>query len=521
MKPQLIIINYQLIIKTICILLIGVISVRGYQGDYGTDGVFMTGAGSRADGMAGAFTAVSDDLSAIHYNPAGLAKLSKQEAAFLYYPLYESSSYGSAAYGQPLLGIGTFGAAFSRFNSGSIQGYDESGGETQVFGAEQYRLDVAYGRMILENLFAGLNVNVQYSNMNRFNYAGFGADLGVMYEPFPFLSAGLMARNLITPAFSMQSVTETMPRLYVLGIAAKYRAGDLDLMAACDVSMGEKEGFKYRTGVEVKWAGIAGVRAGYYGGEFTLGAGLAMYDARIDYAYVSNAEFGRMDRFTVSYAFGMTLEEQRLQRRREIYKEVRKIVDERIKVKIKEEADIRYSSAYTRYQSGEYEEALSEVEKALEWKKDHEPSVKMKKILEDKLKEKLGKDARAGFTGVNDGHITAGIEFYEKMQYDEAINQWEMALKSRPGNKALKALIQKAAQMRDSTRGRIKLTQEQKVSADKMYYMAVNNYTAGDLRAAIELWKKVLAINPDDVKTIRDLRKAQAELEELSKRGFE
>ena len=503
------------------ILLLFYCSAFAAAGDYGTESVFMTGAGSRPDGMGGAFTAVADDLSAIHYNPAGLVNIKKQEISLLYYPMYESASYSSAAYGQPLLNFGTIGAAFFRFSLDNIEGYDQNDKPTSAFGSEQNKLTLSYGRSIIEGLSAGANISIYYSKMARFNYAGFGADLGLLYTPFPFLSAGLMASNVITPAFSMQSVTETIPRTYTLGLLAKHKIADFEFKAAYDASVGEKEGYKGRAGLEIKWSGIASARAGYTDGEFTFGAGLKLYDTQFDYAYVSNADFGRMDRFTVSYAFGMTIEEQRAQWRRNIYNEVRRIVDEKVRIKILEEANALYSKSYAHYQNAEYEEALADVEKALEWKRDHELSLRMKKILEDKLQEKLSNSAGFVLSDVKDAYVIAGIEFYEKMQYDEAIKQWEQALNGRPGNKAIRALIFTAKKAMESAPKRQQVPKEDREMADRMYYVAVNIYTSGDLKGAVEMWKKVLVIDPEDVKTLRDLRKAQAELEELSRRGIE
>ena len=490
-------------------------------GDYGTENVFMTGAGSRPDGMADAFTAVADDLSAIYYNPAGLVNIKKQELSLLYYPLYESSSYSSIAYGQALLNFGTIAANFFMFSTDNIEGYDQADNFTSMFGSEQYKLTFSYGRNIAETLSAGVNTSVYYSEMSRFNYAGFGADLGLLYKPCPFLSAGFMARNVITPAFSMQSVTETLGRTYTLGLLARHRIAEFEFKAAYDASAGEKEGFNERAGIEITWSDTASVRAGYGDGGFTFGAGLTLYETKFDYAYVSNMDFGGMHRFTVSYLFGMTIEEQREQWRRNIYNEVREIVDEKVRIKIKEEAEALYRQAYAHYQNGEYGEALVEVEKSLEWKRDYKTAGIMKKILEDKLQEKLNSRAGSGLSGLNDAYVTAGIEFYEKMQYDEAIKQWEQALKSRPGNKAIKSLILTATKAMQTAPVRQQVPKEQKELADRMYYIAVNSYTSGDLKGAIEMWKKVLAIDPEDVKTLRDLRKAQTELEELSRRGIE
>jgi tetratricopeptide (TPR) repeat protein len=497
------------------------VSAFAYQGDYGTESVFMSGAGSRPDAMAGAFTAVADDLSAIHFNPAGLANIQKQGISLLYYPLYESASYSSIAYGQPLLDFGTIGASFFRFAIGNIQGYDTGDVQTSVFNDEQYKTTLSYARNIGRGLSAGMNFNMFYSNISSSHSLGFGADAAVLYEPFSFLRGGLMIQNMIKPEFSMDSVSEGISRLYILGLLAKYSIAGFRFMASNDMSIGESENFKDRVGVEINWSGIASVRAGYCDGNYSFGAGLALYNVTFDYAYIANEYLGRMDRFTVSYAFGMTIEEQKAQKQKDILNEVRKFVDQKIKIKIKEEADAHYSAAYQHYQKGEYEEALAEAGKSLEWKNDYEPSIKMKKIVEERLKEQLDKVSKIRYTGVNEQSVLAGIEFYEKKQYDKAIMQWEMALKARPGNKMLKSLISEAGHAMEAGRDKIELTQSEKDQIEKMYYLAVNSYTAGDLKGAIELWKKVLLINPEDVKTMRDLKKAQTEIEELAKRGIQ
>ncbi len=488
---------------------------------YGNDSIFTSGGGSRADGMAGAFAGASDDVSAIYYNPAGLSLIKKQEAALIYYPLFENSYYGALHYGQPILGIGAIGASLYSFSTGNIEGYDENGQKVSDFDNVQYKMVLSYSRKIIESFYAGINTDIYYSSMQRFNYAGFGCDLGLLYEPYNFFRAGITVKNLIQPVFSMQSDTETLPRSLILGFFGKYKAGDFEFKGAYDMETAETQGIINRFGLETSWLNVFALRFGYGESNFSFGAGIQIYDIKIDYAFITNNYFGRMDRYTFSYLFGMTLEEQRLQRRKAIYGEVRRMVDEKIKIKIKEEAEALYRVSYAYYQKNEYEEALLAAEKALEWKKDYEPAVKMKKILEEKLKEKLKTDEGKDLSADNETYISAGIELYEKKQYDEAIKQWELALKSRPGNKALKALIEKAKKDMSSSGQKINLSKEQKETAEKMYYIGVNQYTEGDLKAAVETWKKVLAINPEDIKTQRDIKKAQAELEELQRRGIE
>ncbi|MBI3298920.1 MAG: hypothetical protein HYZ75_12190 [Elusimicrobia bacterium] len=81
------------------------------------------GAGARAPGMGNAFTALADDVQAIHYNPAGLAQLERPQASAGYARFYMGLSDGSDlglsqfAYAHPLRSgrWGTGGLQLQRF----------------------------------------------------------------------------------------------------------------------------------------------------------------------------------------------------------------------------------------------------------------------------------------------------------------------------------------------------------------------------------------------------------------------
>jgi long-subunit fatty acid transport protein len=53
------------------------------------------GIGARAPGMGNAFTALADDVHAVHYNPAGLSHLDRGQLSTSYSKLYMGLSDGS------------------------------------------------------------------------------------------------------------------------------------------------------------------------------------------------------------------------------------------------------------------------------------------------------------------------------------------------------------------------------------------------------------------------------------------
>src|SRR3989339_1181283 len=68
------------------------------------------GAGARATAMGGAFTALSDDASALYWNPAGLAQLREPELLVVHNESFESIRHDAALFAQPLRRRGVFAA---------------------------------------------------------------------------------------------------------------------------------------------------------------------------------------------------------------------------------------------------------------------------------------------------------------------------------------------------------------------------------------------------------------------------
>lgn len=490
-----------------------------YQGDYGTESIFMTGAGAKADAMA-AFTACADNASAVFYNPAGLVFSERQAISFLHYQLYENAMYNLIAYIFPALDIGVIGTTLYRFSSGSIESFSSSDMKLNDFSLNEYKFSFSYAKDITDNFYSGINFNVYTFNLSDLNSTGIGFDAGVLYEPFSFFRAGLMVYNLIKPLFSMKVSSEDLPQRYVMGLLLKNSISDFNLSFTSDFILGERENFKIKSGAEINWQKIIAARVGFDDGRLSYGAGIDILNFIIDYSYQINNDLGGIHKITLTYNFGLTLKEQKQEKTKKMMAEIKKLAEAKYMEKIKSKAEYYYRIAYELYKQEKYEEALLQTEKALEWYPEYENGIKMKNLLEYKVHEKFNKDFGLSYKKENKEYVIAGINYYVKKDYENAIYNWQMALKIDSQNETLKKYISKATFEMNARKKEKKLSEAEKQKAEKIYYEAVNAYTAGNLETAIILLKKVLEINPEDIKAMRNLEKVNAEIEELKKRGI-
>ncbi len=265
------------------------------------------GVGGRAHGMSGAQVALTDDITAAYWNPAGLAQIEAPlQAAAMHAEWfggvgqYDYLSFGKSLKGENdaylafsliRLGIDNIPYTINLVNTDGTINYDN----VTSFSAADYALLGSYARKLKNPaLSVGGTVKVVRRVIGTFgNSWGFGADLGIQYRKGN-LMLGAQGRDLTTTfnawSFNLsdrekevftatnneipQSNTEiTRPKL-ILGAAYKIRAGKkttllpaLDLEWTTDgqrnVLISSKSfNIDPRFGVEVNYDGFVQIRAG-------------------------------------------------------------------------------------------------------------------------------------------------------------------------------------------------------------------------------------------------------------------
>ena len=305
---------------------------------------------SRNSAMGEAGVAISDDVSAVFWNPAGLGfqkgmELSLNHSNWL--PQFQQSDlffeYASYKMDVPSTG-GTLGAALTYLNLGEFERRDEGNNRLGTFKSYEIAFTVAYGTRLDEDFALGVGLRLIHSSLSQVGTAreqGSGTatavagDLGVLYRPskltLPFsdtdiggrLALGASITN-IGPSISYidEDQSDPLPTALRLGFAydlvhEKYntltwttdvtkllvsRTGKIaDPFYEAAIKSWEGDNvlntFTLGTGIEYWYSQLVGLRFGFFHEDpsqgnrrfLTFGAGVRYDIYGFDFSYISTA----------------------------------------------------------------------------------------------------------------------------------------------------------------------------------------------------------------------------------------
>lgn len=163
---------------------------------------FLTiGVGSRPMGMGGAFVSICDDANALHWNPAGLARLNQPEVILVHTAWLADMSFNFVGAAFPLGPMGTIGASATLLSVGEMEVTTETDQEgTGVF-FDSYDLAVAfsYAYRIYDKFSIGTNLKYVYQQIWHENASALAFDLGILLiTPLDDMRLGVNIANFGT-----------------------------------------------------------------------------------------------------------------------------------------------------------------------------------------------------------------------------------------------------------------------------------------------------------------------------------
>ncbi len=277
----------------------------------------VTGVGARPLGMGGAFTAISDDTSAIGWNPAGLGQLTRAELSGMGAAIHSGRVfYMFLAGAWPLLDAGMMGFSWERRDF-----MDSPGKEKEDILYATFASALTEAR----TFFGGLNIKMLKLSSDGYEDVsgrGIGVDWGILYrlplqkygKEVRFGFSGIdMGTKLQQPGAGEQDI----PSILRVGAAYQFERWitlAMDFENLKDESLPSASDTRMRAGVE-GWffEGTLGVRMGFVGfatvpGRYSLGTSYRARDWEIDYAYLGHAtDLGDNHRASFSLRFGRVL----------------------------------------------------------------------------------------------------------------------------------------------------------------------------------------------------------------------
>jgi hypothetical protein len=278
-------------------------------------------ASARAAALSGAFMTVTDDPTAVFFNPATISTVESRDvsATFLKHVLDINS--GNLNYVYPLEGTGTIAANIGFTSYGSFEYADNLGNRNgSTFGANDLSMGITYSDELDTNFYYGLTLKYIYVGIEEVSTSAVAIDAGLLYKLRDGrTNLGVSILHAGTQLSKISNQSESLPIDLRVGVNHRLRGLPLLFNFAfhhlADNSNSFFDKFKsFSLGGELYFGEVLQVRLGYDNQIRSLtsaeadrgltgisgGLGLVFDDFNIDYGFSRYGSNANLHRFSVS-----------------------------------------------------------------------------------------------------------------------------------------------------------------------------------------------------------------------------
>lgn len=155
----------------------------------------------RATAMGSAYVSVANDVSAMYWNPAGIASIPSFDAMFVNSMWLAEMPFNFAAVAMSMGDAGTVGISTVFLNSGKMERTTVTSpdGTGEFFDAGDYAIGLSYARYLTDQFSIGFNAKYISQRIYHCNATGFALDIGVLFDTkFSGLKLGMSISNFGT-----------------------------------------------------------------------------------------------------------------------------------------------------------------------------------------------------------------------------------------------------------------------------------------------------------------------------------
>lgn len=292
--------------------------------------------GARSVAMGNAYTAIANDVTALHWNPGGLQGITRKELSMMHAELFADTRYDFVGFAMPLgqailrapTAAGERGAAMESpwaagfsavyLSHGAIDGRDDSGNKNGSFTASDFSFSLGLAHRMTRRTSAGASLKMIRENIASESASGFAVDLGLVSRT-PRLNLGLAIQN-VGPSMKFGSSHYNLPLTisagagYTIGggvtLSADYRhrpidnvsslgfGGELSLLSSFSLRAGYLSNLTALQKTQDAKSSFADQLSG-----LGMGFGLKLFRSQLDYAMTPMGELGISQRLSLTVRF--------------------------------------------------------------------------------------------------------------------------------------------------------------------------------------------------------------------------
>jgi hypothetical protein len=292
-------------------LTVAVFDVNAISGGY--PGYWLNyGVGARVLAMGQSFVAISDDVNAIYWNPAGIVQVERVSLSVMHTDLFYDTRYDFIGFVVPFnkysFGIG----ALQLFINDAIR-RDENNVPGGYFEVSKECVFFANSFEISKNILLGFNIKSLSERYNGNINSGTGLDFGLLYKFNEILSMGMNTQNIIRPQLNDVALPVTINtglnlKLLKKSLNMNIEVSKMELVNKADCKLGLEywilgSFFAVRAGISSEPESFP-----------SMGIGMKFNNFGFDYSILNHNTLGASHRASLNFIFGKTKEEKALEK---------------------------------------------------------------------------------------------------------------------------------------------------------------------------------------------------------------
>jgi len=281
-------------------------SIIGFSKDCNAGSFLNIGVGARANGMGNAYTSLSEDATAIYWNPAGLCYISNTQLIGMYSAMSMDRHHNFAAFAYPINKTICIGIGWVNYGVSDIDGRDIMGYPTGNFSDSENALYLSLSKLFGRFSLGSSGKYIHHSLAANFAN-GFAFDIGCKFRINDFISVGATSRNIAGNLYwnTHSKTKETIPHSERIGL--NMTPNILPITIASDLSLNSEKN-PLHFGIEYQFLNKLSARAGYDSGNFTFGGSLqfasGFMNIQLDYSLSQDVlEEGATNRISILLDF--------------------------------------------------------------------------------------------------------------------------------------------------------------------------------------------------------------------------